>query len=58
MAVEPSRRKPRRDHEEAASAQSKFCGVGSQEKLTGLAWQTSVPETDTGGRGEQPQVNE
>ena len=33
-------------------------GVGTREKLTGGVPRAPVPQTDTGGRGEQPQVNE
>ena len=34
------------------------CGVDRREKLWREPSGTSVPETDTGGRGEQPQVHE
>jgi hypothetical protein len=60
LAVQPCRRgnTPRRECERRGQPQSESCGVDTREKPAGETSRTSVPQTDTGGRGEQPQVNE
>jgi hypothetical protein len=49
---------PRRECEGRPSGQPESSGVDTQEKLSRGVCQAPVPQTDTGGRGEQPQVIE